>query len=308
MKWIESDSLDVFYNLALEEYLFETVKDDCFIIWTNRDAVVIGRNQNIFEEVDVDGAVADGIDLVRRNSGGGAVFHDRGNINFTIIKSFDMNAQDQYDEFLTPMIKMLNSLGIPAARRNKSDIAVGDRKISGNAQMIKAGRIIHHGTLLFNADLKRLKRYLKEESTSYSSRSTKSVRSSVANISEYVDMTADEFKRYMTEYFCTDDEMLVLNNNEKAFIKNQSEKYRSRDWVIGKSPEFTAVKRLCCGSKILEIKLVVAKGIIKEAKAVLNGVETEPEKEAVFKAEYEGREYSEAFVSSVMEKNRRMFT
>ena len=98
MKWLISDNQNVFYNLALEEYLCQNAADDdCFIIWTNEDSVVVGRNQNIFEEVNVDEAMADGIVLARRNSGGGAVFHDRGNINFSVIRDFDMDAADQYD-------------------------------------------------------------------------------------------------------------------------------------------------------------------------------------------------------------------
>ena len=122
MKWIVSESFDVFYNLALEEYLCRTVNDDdCFILWTNDDSVVIGRNQNIFEEVNVDDAAADGISLARRNPGGGAVFHDKGNINFSIISTFDENALNSYDEFLDPVIDMLHSLHVPATKRNKSD-------------------------------------------------------------------------------------------------------------------------------------------------------------------------------------------
>lgn len=134
----------------------------------------------------MDDAAADGISLARRNSGDGAVFHDKGNINFSIISTFDENALNSYDEFLDPVIDMLHSLHVPATKRNKSDIAILDNKISGNAQIIKGERIIHHGTLLFDADLKKLKKYLKSDSSSYSSKSTKSVKSRVTNIRESV--------------------------------------------------------------------------------------------------------------------------
>lgn len=307
MKWFVSECFDVFYNLALEEYLCRTViDDDCFILWTNDDSVVIGRNQNIFEEVNVDDAAADGIKLARRNSGGGAVFHDRGNINFSMIKDFDENAVNSYDEFLDPVIDMLHSLHIPAAKRNKSDIAVLDNKISGNAQIIKGKRIIHHGTLLFDADLDKLRNYLKSDSSSYSSKSTKSVKSSVTNISEYVDMTSDDFKDYIIRYFCRDGERIILSENEKELIKTQSEKYSSWDWVVGKSPNFTAKERCFFGSRMLEIEFFVEKGIIRAINTNLKENKLNVMKEIILSTEYVGKKYSEEYVREVLEKNSDM--
>ena len=308
MKWFVSESFDVFYNLALEEYLCRTVNDDdCFILWTNDDSVVIGRNQNIFEEVNVDDAAADGISLARRNSGGGAVFHDKGNINFSIISTFDENALNSYDEFLDPVIDMLYSLHVPATKRNKSDIAILDNKISGNAQIIKGERIIHHGTLLFDADLKKLKKYLKSDSSSYSSKSTKSVKSRVTNIREYVDMTTEEFRNYLIWYFCRDGEKIVLTEDEKTLIRKQSEKYRGWEWVVGKSPEFSARERCFFGDNMLEIEFFVEKGIIRAINTNLKENKLNIMKEIILSTEYVGKEYSEKYIREVLEKNRDMF-
>ena len=308
MKWFVSESFDVFFNLALEEYLCRTVTDDdCFILWTNDDSVVIGRNQNIFEEVNVDDAAADGISLARRNSGGGAVFHDKGNINFSIISTFDENALNSYDEFLDPVIDMLHSLHVPATKRNKSDIAILDNKISGNAQIIKGERIIHHGTLLFDADLKKLKKYLKSDSSSYSSKSTKSVKSRVTNIREYVDMTTEEFRNYLIWYFCRDGEKIVLTEDEKTLIRKQSEKYRGWEWVVGKSPKFSARERCFFGDNMLEIEFFVEKGIIRAMNTNLKENKLNIMKEIILSTEYVGKEYSEKYIREVLEKNRDMF-
>ena len=308
MKWIISDSPDVFYNLALEEFLCKKIdKENCFIFWINEDSVIVGRNQNIFEEVNVDEAIADGITLARRNSGGGTVFHDRGNINFSMIRDFDPATSDQYEEFLPPVIEMLRSLGIPASKRNKSDIVIMDNKISGNAQMIKNKKIIHHGTLLFNADLKKMKKYIKNDSSAYSSKAVRSVRSPVTNISLYTDITIEEFKNYIINCFCRDGEKIYLGREEKQLISREAESLRSWEWVIGKSPDFT-VREVCFyGDSPLETELFVEKGIITGVKADFAGKALDLERLGILQNRYCTKRYSEGFVKEVLEKSRDIF-
>ena len=308
MKWIISDSPDVFYNLALEEFLCKKInKENCFILWINEDSVIVGRNQNIFEEVNVDEAIADGITLARRNSGGGTVFHDRGNINFSMIRDFNPDASDQYEEFLTPVIEMLRSLGIPAYKRNKSDIAIMDNKISGNAQMIKNKKIIHHGTLLFNADLKKMKKYIKNDSSAYSSKAVRSVRSPVTNISLYTDSTIEEFKNYIIDCFCRDGEEIYLGREEKQLVSSEAEALKSWEWVIGKSPDFTVKEPHFYGDRLLEAELSVEKGIITGVKADFAGKALDSERLGILRNRYCTKRYSEGFAREVLEKSRDIF-
>lgn len=308
MKWIISESSDVFYNLALEEFLCKKInKENCFILWINQDSVIVGRNQNIFEEVNVDEAVADGITLARRNSGGGTVFHDSGNINFSMIRDFNADAADQYEEFLLPVIDMLHSLGIPAFKRNKSDIAIMDNKISGNAQMIKGKRIVHHGTLLFDADLKKMKKYIKNDSSAYSSKAVRSVRSNVTNISLYTDIKIEEFKNYIISYFCRDGEQIYISREEDQFISSESEKLKSWEWVIGKSPAFMVKDVFFYGDNPLDIEIFVEKGIINGTKAYFAGEALDPERLGILQKCYHSKRYSEKYVKEVLEKNRNIF-
>ncbi len=308
MKWIISESSDVFYNLALEEFLCKRIsKENCFILWINQDSVIVGRNQNIFEEVHVDEAVADGITLARRNSGGGTVFHDSGNINFSMIRDFNADAADQYEEFLLPVIDMLHSLGIPAFKRNKSDIAIMDNKISGNAQMIKGKRIVHHGTLLFDADLKKMKKYIKNDSSAYSSKAVRSVRSNVTNISLYTDITIEEFKNYIISYFCRGGEQIYISREEYQFISSEAEKLKSWEWVIGKSPAFTVKDVFFYGNNPLDIEIFVEKGIISGTKAYFAGEALDPERLGILQKCYHNKRYSEKYVREVLEKNRNIF-
>ncbi len=308
MKWIISESSNVFYNLALEEFLCKNIdKENCFILWINEASVIVGRNQNIFEEVNVDEAVADGITLARRNSGGGTVFHDRGNINFSMIRDFNADTADQYEEFLLPVVNMLQSLGIPAFKRNKSDIAILGDKISGNAQMIKNKRIIHHGTLLFNADLKKMKKYIKNDSLAYSSKAVKSVRSSVTNISLYTDITIEEFKNYIIDYFCRGGEKICLGREEKQFISREAENLKTWEWVIGKSPAFTVKEVHFYGDSPLEMELSVEKGIISGVKADFAGKALDSERLGVLQNYYRTKRFSEKYVREGLEKNRDIF-
>ena len=220
MKCTRNNTTCAQYNLALEERIFNAYSgdDDFFMLWRNKSAVIVGQNQIIENEVDVSYAEANGIQIVRRITGGGAVYHDLGNVNYTYIGK----KAEQFGNFLElalPMIEFLRSLGVEAKHIGNNDIGIEHnnepgltpcvRKISGGAQAVRGEYILHHGTLLFDTDISVLERVLTPDTTKLSSKGIKSVRSRVCNVSEYVNMTRDEFWERICGYFNTEtmDEM-----------------------------------------------------------------------------------------------------
>ena len=210
MKCYRNNTTCAQYNLAFEERIFNEYSggDDFFMLWRNKSAVIVGQNQIIENEVDVPYAEANGIQIVRRITGGGAVYHDLGNVNYTYIG----RKAEQFGNFLEfslPMIEFLRSLGVEAKHIGNNDIGIEMssaevRKISGGAQAARGEYILHHGTLLFDTDLSVLERVLTPDPAKLSSKGIKSVRSRVCNVSEYVNMTHEEFWEKICGYFGTE--------------------------------------------------------------------------------------------------------
>lgn len=270
MKYIESNSSDVYYNLALEEYIFNNFKDDDYLLlWMNDDCVVLGKYQNIFEEVNCKQLQTHRIKAARRNSGGGTVFHDKGNLNFSFITDFDTDSFSGYDQFIAPIIRILNDMGVAAEKRNACDIFVGDNKISGNAQLIKKKRVLHHGTLLFDSDLGKLCNLLKPTDGVFESKAVKSVRSHVANIIDFLDdkgMDICGFKDTILHglFPFGVQEMQLSAEDRKRIEQTASGKYSSWEWNFGASPAFILNKEAIYHENKLYINLAVEGGLIKK--------------------------------------------
>lgn len=266
MKYIRSCSTDIAYNLALEEYILNNyTSEDYFILWKSDTCLVLGRNQNVFEEVDMKEAEKRGTIIVRRNSGGGTVFHDKGNLNFSFITDYDPESFSGYDQFLTPIIKCLGELGIKAEKRNACDLVVDGLKISGNAQTIKKNRILHHGTLLFDADLDSLRCLLKPEDCNIMSKAIKSVRSHVVNLRTYTDITIDEFETHILDvikYENNAEELLLPDKATEEIERIRCDKYGSWQWNYGKSPEFVLRKKNVIYGSEINVELHVKHGVI----------------------------------------------
>ena len=264
-----NDSIDPFYNLAFEEYVFDRMTGgDALLVWRNAPCVVVGCHQNICGEVRPALLRQMGVPVLRRSSGGGTVYHDLGNINYTLMLSGD---GADYDRCLRPVIAALNDLGAPAQRGHGSDIAIDGRKISGSAQRISHGRLLHHGTLLFDADLDALNRITtRHKDRGVSSKATASAISTVTNIRDHLSkpMTVESFAEALLDRMLPEGApRLELDEAQRAEVERiRNEKYAAWAWTWGRNPAFELNRTGALGGKPVELSYRAKKGVISEGK------------------------------------------
>lgn len=301
MVFIESTSNDPRFNLALEQYVFDRMprENDYFILWQNHNTIVVGKHQNTLEEINPVYVKEHDITVVRRLSGGGAVYHDMGNVNFTFIADADNLEQLNLQAFCIPVVRMLNMAGVDAQISGRNDITIYGKKFSGNSQYIKEGRIMHHGTLMFDSDLSVVADALQVKADKYESKGFKSVKSRVTNIRPYLpqDMDITKFKQLLKKNMVRNQEMSVYQLAERdleQIREIQKDRYDRWDWNYGKSPAFSVEKkRKIDGVGRLDVYMNVEHGCIqeleifgdffgegatKELKMLLKGCELEEEK------------------------------
>lgn len=265
--YLETGSTDPAYNLAFEEYILKHRQEGSYLIlWQNRNAVIIGRNQNALEEIDREFVEQHGIRVVRRNTGGGAVYHDMGNLNYSFITDAEPNEATTGSRFAVPVVRALRSLGLDAESSGRNDILVSGQKVSGTAQYRCGGRILHHGTLLFDSDPEQIAGALNPDAAKFQSKSVKSVRSRVGNIRPHLqqDMDLAAFWNYLkTELSGGGFVPVELSSDELAQIAElKAQKYDTWQWNYGTSPKFgSAIRRRWPGGS-LEIHLRVVRGMI----------------------------------------------
>ncbi len=261
-------------NLAIEEYALKhlDIDETYLLFYINRPSIIIGRNQNTIEEINTDYVEKNDIIVVRRLSGGGAVYHDLGNLNFSFITKDDGDSFHNFRKFTEPVIRALNKLGVKAELQGRNDIVVDGRKVSGNAQFSTGGRMFSHGTLLLNTELENVAKALKVKKEKIESKGIKSVRSRVANISEFLPepMTIEEFRSFLLKNIFEGEEKIpeyVLTEKDWEKIDEISRnRYQKWEWNYGKSPKFNVQhsKRFPIGS--IDVRLEVDKGIIQNCK------------------------------------------
>jgi lipoate-protein ligase A len=258
-------------NLALEEYCLRNLDaaDDYLLFYINQPSIIIGKHQNLFKECNVAYARKRGIQIVRRISGGGAVFHDYGNLNFSFITGFRKEKLDYFKKLLQPIIETMHQLGVRAELMEKNNIVIERKKISGNSQYKNINRMLSHGTLLFDSDLDTLQGALSSNLDFIESRGVQSVKSDVANISAYTDesIRMNVFMRKLGEKFseCFGElKKLKLRGNDWDRIYALYEnKYRSWEWTCGKSPDFSVRHRFNYASQKIDAAVYVKRGIIE---------------------------------------------
>jgi lipoate---protein ligase len=260
-------------NLAIEEYALKNldINETYLLFYINEPSIIIGKNQNSVEEINTEYVESNGIHIVRRLSGGGAVYHDLGNLNYSFITKDDGDSFHNFRKFTEPVIAALKQMGVNAELSGRNDILVEGRKISGNAQFSTRGRMFTHGTLLFNSEMEHIVSALRVKKDKIESKGIKSVRSRVANISEFLTekWTIEEFRSALLKFIFQGQEVTeyVLTDKDWENIHQLSkERYQNWDWNYGKSPKFNLQHSHRFPVGQIDVRLDVEKGVIENCK------------------------------------------
>ena len=271
LRYISLTSTSPYHNLAVEEYLLQQTTDNVFMLWQNDNTIVIGRHQNTAAEVNQEYVDSHHVNIVRRLTGGGAVFHDTGNLNFTFIQNVEPGKKEiDFLKYLQPIVDALQSLGVPAAFSGRNDLVINGQKISGNAMTFFGNRVLEHGTLLFSSQMSDLANALKVDPDKFIDKAVKSVRSRVTNISEHLPkpMTVLEFKDYLMDFIMKQNQMTALQNlteKEEAVVNQlMEEKYQTWEWNYGKSPEYSVNKKIRTKGGTVQVVADIRDGLIRD--------------------------------------------
>lgn len=300
--FISGINTEPYFNMAIEEYLLKQ-KDGYYIyLWQNDSSVIVGINQNTLNEVNLNYTQQNNIKVVRRLTGGGAVYHDKNNVNYTIIAPYNQN-ENNYIKFTKPVIEYLNLLGVKAEFSGRNDIVVEGKKISGNAQTIYKNRIMHHGTLLFNSDMNILGSALKENKLKIQSKGIKSNRARVTNISNHLSkpMTTLEFLQGLSEYLRKDlCEYFFDREDIEKINKLVKEKYSKYEWNFGSSPKGNITFEHKFNFGIFSMNFSVEKGKMQGVRVY--GDFFSKKEVSEFSAKLENKDFTKDSLNKVFEK------
>lgn len=305
---IDSPSNDAYFNIASEEYLLSKYpNDEIFLLYINAPSIIIGRYQNTLAEINKEYVDEQKIKVVRRLSGGGAVYHDLGNLNFSF---HSKNVEEDFSDFSTftkPVLKLLNELDVPAKFEGRNDLLVDGKKFSGNAKLSRSGKIIQHGTILINSEMKVLGEALKINPLKYRDKAVKSNRARVTNLSEYLPETCgiNEFKALLIQH-------MMDENGKDTFVheltkeeidgiqKLAHEKYETWNWNFGASPTYSFNKAIKVAAGFIELHMDVKKGMIQNIKVFGDFFASKPVEE--FEALFVNTKHEEAEIENVLKQ------
>lgn len=273
MLCIRNTSLDPFFNQATEEYFLKNTDENIFMLWQNDNTIVVGKHQNTLAEINVEHVKKRGINVVRRLTGGGAVFHDLGNLNYTFIMGYGAEgAKVDFNKYNQPIIDVLATLGVTATFSGRNDILIDEQKFSGNAEHIylQKQRVLHHGTLLYASKIQDISDALNINPLKYEGKARKSVKSRVTNISSHlkedigVAQFADTVMAHITRLYPDAEPYEITEEDRVAIQKLADEKYSQWHWTYGYSPNYGLKKGVKTLGGHVEVHLNVEKGVISE--------------------------------------------
>ncbi|MBQ3235217.1 MAG: lipoate--protein ligase [Clostridia bacterium] len=270
MKFCLLDTIDPHYNLAVEEYLFNTCEEEVFLLWQNSKTVVIGKNQNAYAEIDREVLDKNEIKLARRITGGGAVYHDEGNINYSFILPNAKTKGIDFEYFSKPVIKALENLGVNVTLSGRNDLVLANgKKVSGNAQHRVQDRVLHHGTLLFSSDLSALEKVLKVSDEKLISKAVKSVRARVQNLSDYISLSVDDFIAYLSAFILNEYKAEIFEVESCAEIDALYNRNKSIGWLYPENSmlsDYSIVKKRRFPFGLVEVSLSLKNDVVKAVK------------------------------------------
>jgi lipoate-protein ligase A len=273
MLCIVHKSTDPYFNIATDEYIFKHLKEDVFMLWQNDNAIIVGKHQNALAEINRDYVRAKGVHVVRRLSGGGAVYHDMGNLNFSFTHTgSDASKMVDFRKYTHPIIDVLQSLGVNATFEGRNDLMIEGKKFSGNAEHVVGNKVLHHGTLLFSSEMRDISGALNVNPLKYKGRATKSVPKRVTNIVDHLEspISLEAFRdRIMDHVIATHADCkpyAFTEDDLKNIQRIRDEKYAKWEWNFGYSPEYDLVQGVRTKAGTIEIQMNVHDGKITDIK------------------------------------------
>ncbi|RRJ91945.1 lipoate--protein ligase [Paenimyroides tangerinum] len=304
---INSPSNDAYFNIALEEFLlYEYPTESIFLLYVNAPSIIVGKFQNTLAEINLDFVKEKNIKVVRRMSGGGTVYHDLGNLNFSFHTLLGQNDFMDFSKFTEPVVKVLNQFNVPAKLEGRNDLLVEGKKFSGNAKLARNGKMIQHGTILFDSDMSVLDNALKINPLKYKDKAVKSNRARVINLKEYLpdDVTIEDLKQALIGEMLLTNQMTSiyeLTSEDIASVEKLIyDKYNTWDWNFGFSPKYSFKNAAKIPAGFIEIHLdVVRGGIIEKAKIFGDFFASKPIEE--FEQLFIGKNHNENEIRAVLE-------